>query len=635
MSDLSTVSGNTVFNNGAGITATGKTLVTNNSIYGQSGAGVYIADTVYKVLSNIIHDNATGIYSYSNGMTLIQGNIVYRNSGDGIQAERDTIVTGNTVYDNATGIALDYFSSAPVTNNLIYGNTNQGILVTYYGSPTIANNTIYQPAGDAIDVQNNSLNVSLRNNILWTQAGFDINVDPTSEQGFQSDYNDLYATGAGKLGSWQGQTFTTQQDWYYRIGQDQHSLTADPQFVNPAGPDGVLGFSTSTIGNPRIIDDSSASGFSTTGTWTPVTDITAENGAYLTAPAGDGSSVATWTFTGLIPGATYQVAAYWVVSYTHANDSPFSVYDGSQLISYTHDSQSPYTPYGPPLTTGWNTLGYFADSSGTLTVQLSNAAQGTVVADAVMLQQIQGNKAADDNFHLAAGSPAVDAGSPADPVALEPVPNGGRIDQGAFGGTAQATTSSSPQELQVLTPGPLDKLRQGQQETITWHTGGLYAPANYYSGAVSASGPLAYYRLGDASGTAAADTSGNGLNATYVGGVQLGQVGALPFDPDTAVTLDGSTGYVQLPKLNNDFTNGFSAEVWANPTSVSYNQSYLRFWQRRLCRQYHPVPSGHFQRPRVRGLPGRFAGHAGGGAQRHHAESMAAVRGEHGCPWGT
>ena len=45
------------------------------------------------------------------------------------------------------------------------------------------------------------------NNILWTQAGYDIKVDPTGEAGLQSDYNDLYATGTGSVGLWEDQTY--------------------------------------------------------------------------------------------------------------------------------------------------------------------------------------------------------------------------------------------------------------------------------------------------------------------------------------------------------------------------------------------------------------------------------------------
>jgi len=38
-------------------------------------------------------------------------------------------------------------------------------------------------------------------------------------------------------------------------------------------------------------------------------------------------------------------------------------------------------------------------------------------------------------------SPAIDAGDPAAPVDLEPAPNGGRLNLGAFAGTPEASRS--------------------------------------------------------------------------------------------------------------------------------------------------------------------------------------------------
>ncbi len=46
-----------------------------------------------------------------------------------------------------------------------------------------------------------------------------------------------------------------------------------------------------------------------------------------------------------------------------------------------------------------------------------------------------------DDFHLAPGSPAIDAANPASPVGLEPAPNGGRRNLGAYGGSVEATTT--------------------------------------------------------------------------------------------------------------------------------------------------------------------------------------------------
>jgi len=47
------------------------------------------------------------------------------------------------------------------------------------------------------------------------------------------------------------------------------------------------------------------------------------------------------------------------------------------------------------------------------------------------------------DVHLRPGSPCIDAGDPADPVGDEPEDNGDRINQGAYGGTSEAQTTSS------------------------------------------------------------------------------------------------------------------------------------------------------------------------------------------------
>ena len=474
LANLATVSDNTVFSNTTGIYDGGDILVTGNVIYGQSGDGIDIPNYVYEVVANIIHDNGEGIYSHSNSSAPIVDNTVYHNSGYGIEAQGGTTVTGNTTYGNYVGIAVDDSVSgttALVQNNVVYANTSEGILIENSESGSYVNNTVYQPTGDAIDVLNNDTNVSLSNNILWTQNGFDIKVDATSEVGFQSDYNDLYTTSAGVIGSWGGQTLTTLASWILDLSLDRHSLSVNPQFVNASGSNGIVGYSTAPIGSPQIINSGSGSGFSIVGNWTRTTSTSAQGGSFLTTPAGTGSSTATWTFTGLVPGAIYQVETFWVPLYYLTGDAPFTIYDGANLISQGYYSQ---TPTGNLSSPGWVTLGYEVSNSGTLTIELSNASLGTVEADAVEIQQIQG--IGNDNYHLAAGSPAIDAGNPASSVSEEPQPNGGRINLGSDGGTAAATTSA-PEALQVLSPTALSKFQVGQQVNIIWLTNGLSAPS--------------------------------------------------------------------------------------------------------------------------------------------------------------
>lgn len=76
--------------------------------------------------------------------------------------------------------------------------------------------------------------------------------------------------------------------------------------------------------------------------------------------------------------------------------------------------------------------------------------------------------------------------------------------------------------------------------------------------------PVAYWRLGESSGTRAYDESGNARHGTYAGGVTLGEAGALTGDVDTAAEFNGSTGYVTVPDAAalRFGTADFSLEFW-------------------------------------------------------------------------
>jgi len=67
-----------------------------------------------------------------------------------------------------------------------------------------------------------------------------------------------------------------------------------------------------------------------------------------------------------------------------------------------------------------------------------------------------------------------------------------------------------------------------------------------YRDAVLADAPLAYWRLGESSGTAAADASGNGRAGTYVNTPTLGSPGLLSSDTNTSVTFDGVEEHVSI-----------------------------------------------------------------------------------------
>jgi beta-N-acetylglucosaminidase/Concanavalin A-like lectin/glucanases superfamily/Hyaluronidase post-catalytic domain-like/Glycosyl hydrolase family 20, domain 2 len=93
------------------------------------------------------------------------------------------------------------------------------------------------------------------------------------------------------------------------------------------------------------------------------------------------------------------------------------------------------------------------------------------------------------------------------------------------------------------------------------------ASAQSYPDLVLSHSPGGYWRLGDSSGTVAADSSGHGDPGTYETGVTLAQPGPLPGSADASALFDG--GYVSVPNSAAISPTGpFTLEAWVKPASV-------------------------------------------------------------------
>jgi RHS repeat-associated protein len=101
------------------------------------------------------------------------------------------------------------------------------------------------------------------------------------------------------------------------------------------------------------------------------------------------------------------------------------------------------------------------------------------------------------------------------------------------------------------------------------------AAKSNYAGAATANAPSGYWRLGETSGTSAADTSGNAHTGTYTGGYTLSATGALTSDTDKAVTFNGTTGYVNAVSVGAGQSSTFSAEAWIKTTQSSGTPPYF------------------------------------------------------------
>ncbi|MBK8019197.1 MAG: hypothetical protein IPK20_22675 [Betaproteobacteria bacterium] len=258
------------------------------------------------------------------------------------------------------------------------------------------------------------------------------------------------------------------------MGFDGHGISGDPKFVDIDGADDKFGYQSGVVTSSGIVIDDGDAGFTTTGTWTSVTGSGANagrGGDYLRAPSG--TSTATWTFDGLAPGI-YRLGATW--PNTDLNTAAtYRMNVGGKLATINTVSQYYNTPndYQADDGSGWRQLGLLRIEGGTLSVTLTATGDGrATVADALRLDRIGGDFGADDDWHLQSGSPAIDRGDPATLSVKELQPNGGRLDLGAYGNSAQSTVSAEPL-VQVLSPNGLEKFEVGQTVGIDWRSAGL------------------------------------------------------------------------------------------------------------------------------------------------------------------
>jgi len=87
--------------------------------------------------------------------------------------------------------------------------------------------------------------------------------------------------------------------------------------------------------------------------------------------------------------------------------------------------------------------------------------------------------------------------------------------------------------------------------------------------------PVGYWRLGETSGTNAADASGAGRNGIYRNSPTLGQSGALEGDSNKAVKFDGSNDYVEVAANNAFKLNSGTISLWFEPDRLTGVQGLL------------------------------------------------------------
>jgi parallel beta-helix repeat protein len=185
---------------------------------GTSGVPVVPTVSNNRIGGNLSH----GIFIQNAAGGLVQNNVVFHNDGSGISLRKasDVVVANNLIYDNimqglAVGKADLSSPRAVIFNNTIYSNFDWGIEI---GSENAA-----------------SPGATLVNNIVWrngngfkgigvlNEASGTTPIHPPSVCGYVAGFNDVLDALPDD---------TPFNDYHFAF---------DPMFVDPAGPDGVLG----------------------------------------------------------------------------------------------------------------------------------------------------------------------------------------------------------------------------------------------------------------------------------------------------------------------------------------------------------------------------------------------------------
>ena len=220
-----------------------------------SAIGVWIGNSPYNTIThNHIHDlNYTGVslgWVWGYGESKAKGNIIEQNHihhvGRGMLSDLGgiyslgiqpgTILRNNLIHDcishgyGGWGIYTDEGSTdILIENNIVY-NTRTGGFHQHYGKENTVRNNVFAFARDhqlqrSREEEHSSF--TFERNIVYYDEGLLLGSNWGNDH-YKMDYN-LYWDASGRPVTFAGASF---EDWKKR-GHDQHSLIADPKFVDP------------------------------------------------------------------------------------------------------------------------------------------------------------------------------------------------------------------------------------------------------------------------------------------------------------------------------------------------------------------------------------------------------------------
>jgi hypothetical protein len=140
----------------------------------------------------------------------------------------------------------------------------------------------------------------------------------------------------------------------------------------------------------RVIDNGNTD-FSTVGPWQTYQGPEVFQGDLHFRQAGTGANSATWTFTGLTPGASYRVSSTWFGHPLAATNATYTIDDGpggAAPLVVSRNQQAAPNDFFDAAAFWENLVASYTVTGATLTVTLTDVAGGYVEADAIRIERV-------------------------------------------------------------------------------------------------------------------------------------------------------------------------------------------------------------------------------------------------------
>lgn len=141
-----------------------------------------------------------------------------------------------------------------------------------------------------------------------------------------------------------------------------------------------------TVSNATQIVDDGDSAFMRKGSWS-TTSGQGFRGDYQSAKGGNGANVSTWTFRNLKSG-TYKIYGTWKSGADRATDAPYTIRDSGNFLTTVRRNQKNAPNDFTDENTPWEWVETVQVLDGTLTVELSDQANGRVIADGIRIERV-------------------------------------------------------------------------------------------------------------------------------------------------------------------------------------------------------------------------------------------------------